>query len=298
MKQLVVLFFAALSFSKISIAQDSTNIIHDSTNILVQDPSKIVATDQHYYDYGSPYKTKFIVDAPIIIAGLGLTYWGNTIIKNKAPLTQAELDTKTVDKIPFFDKGNAGYYSNSLNKASYIPFLASFPLPLIMMVANKNERKNASQILVMYLEAESITGALYTMTNGLTHRPRPLVYGTIAPIGERLNKNNQRSFYAGHTASSATATFFAAKVFSDLNPDSKAKTFVWIIAAAIPATVGYMRYQSGFHFLSDNLLGYFLGAASGILIPQWHKTKASKNLSFLPQVGKDYKGFSLVYNIK
>ena len=150
----------------------------------------------------------------------------------------------------------------------------------------------------MYLEAEAITGTLYTITNGLTRRSRPLVYGTIAPIGERLNKNNQRSFYAGHTASSATATFFAAKVFSDLNPDSKARAFVWVVAAAIPAIVGYMRYQSGFHFLSDNPLGYGLGTASGILIPQWHKSKAHKNVSFFPQMGKNFKGFSFVYKIK
>ena len=79
---------------------------------------------------------------------MGLAYCGNTIIKNKKPLTQAELATKTEDKIPFFDRGNAGYYSDNINKASYIPMLASFPLPLIMMVANKNERRNASQILV------------------------------------------------------------------------------------------------------------------------------------------------------
>jgi hypothetical protein len=247
---------------------------------------------------GSPYHTSFKKDAPVIIVGGGLSYLGNNIIRNKKPLTQAELATKTQDKIPFFDRGNAGYYDDNINKASYIPMLGSFPLPLIMLVANKNERRNASQILVMYLETEAITGALYSMTNGLTSRPRPLVYGANTPPDERLNKNNQRSFYAGHTASSASATFFAAKVFADLNPDSHAKTFVWAVAAAIPAVVGYMRYKSGFHFLSDNMLGYAIGAATGILIPEWHKSKSHQNLSISPQVGKDYKGLAITYNIK
>jgi membrane-associated phospholipid phosphatase len=73
---------------------------------------------------------------------------------------------------------------------------------------------------------------------------------------------------------------------------------VWVVAAAIPAAVGYMRYQAGMHFLSDNLLGYALGAASGILIPQWHKSKRHNNVSFSPLIGKDYKGVSFVYNIK
>lgn len=264
--------------------------------VTAQDTTVLPSEDQSLNT--SPYKTSFKKDFPVIVAGVGLTYWGNTIIKNKNPLTLSELATKTRDKVPFFDRGNAGNYSENLNKASYIPMLGSFPLPLIMMLANKNERRNASQILVMYLEAEAITGALYTMVNGTTNRPRPLVYGTKAPTDERLSKNNQRSFYAGHTASSATATFFAAKVFSDLNPGSKAKPYVWAVAAIIPAVVGYMRYQAGFHFLSDNILGYGIGAATGILIPQWHKTKASKNISMLPFVSKDYKGFSLVYNFK
>jgi membrane-associated phospholipid phosphatase len=150
----------------------------------------------------------------------------------------------------------------------------------------------------MYIESLSITSTLFTMAAGTIDRSRPLVYGTKAPTDERLNKNNQRSFFAGHTAATASATFFAAKVFQDLNPGSKARYFVWVVAAAVPAVVGYMRYESGFHFLSDNLLGYFIGAASGILIPQWHKSGAHKNVSFFPQIGKDFKGVSFVYNIK
>ncbi len=280
MKQLV-LFFSTLCILKISIAQDTV---------------KIITTDKHYYVF--PYKTSFKKDAPLIAIGSSLTYLGNTLIKNKKPLTLADLTNKTKDKVPFFDRGNAGFYDKNIDKASYIPFLGSFAMPLAMILINKNEARNASNILVMYVESLSITSALFTMTDGLINRPRPLVYGTIAPTGERLNKNNQRSFFAGHTAATASATFFAAKVFQDINPDSRAKTFVWVIAATVPAVVGYMRYQSGFHFLSDNLLGYIVGAASGILIPEWHKTKAHKNLSFSLQVGKDCKGVSFVYNLK
>lgn len=285
----VFVFFMFLLLLKNSYGQDSINVNHDNLNSVHQSSEK---TSSH------PYKTSFKKDAPVIIVGLGLTYLGNTLIKNKKPLTVAELADKTKDKVPFFDRGNAGFYSDKINKDSYIPFLGSLPLPILAMILNKNERNNASYILVMYVESLSITSALFTMAAGTIHRPRPLVYGTIAPTDQRINKNNQRSFFAGHTASTASATFFAAKVFQDLNPDSKAKTFVWIAAAAVPAVVGYMRYQSGFHFLSDNLLGYIVGAASGILIPEWHKSKAYKNISFIPQIGKNIKGFSLVYNIR
>ncbi|MEO5782296.1 MAG: phosphatase PAP2 family protein [Ginsengibacter sp.] len=287
----VLIFFMYLLLLNNSYGQDSVNVNHDNLTL-----NSVIHISEKTLRY--PYKTSFKKDAPIIVAGLGLTYLGNTLIKNEKPLTVSELADKTKDKVPFFDRGNAGFYSDKINKDSYIPFLGSLPLPIIAMILNKNERNNASYILVMYVESLSITSALFTMAAGTIHRPRPLVYGTIAPTDQRINKNNQRSFFAGHTASTASATFFAAKVFQDLNPDSKAKVFVWAIAAAVPAVVGYMRYKSGFHFLSDNLLGYFIGAASGILIPEWHKSQAYKNMSFIPQIGKDYKGFSLVYNIK
>ncbi|HEV8080591.1 MAG TPA: phosphatase PAP2 family protein [Chitinophagaceae bacterium] len=290
MKKVLILFISLLSviFSQ---AQDSVSIVSQS----ISSYSSVTQTKEESSRY--PYKTSFKRDAPVIAIGVGLTYLGNTLIKNKDPLTLAELATKTRDKIPSFDRGNAGFYDEDIDRASYIPFLGSFAVPLVMLL-NKNEGRNASHILVMYLESLSITSALFTMAAGTLDRPRPLVYGTNAPTDERINKNNQRSFYAGHTAATASATFFAAKVFQDLNPDSKAKPYVWIAAAAVPALVGYMRYESGFHFLSDNLLGYVLGAASGILIPEWHKSKGHKNLSFTPQIGKDYKGLAFVYNIK
>jgi membrane-associated phospholipid phosphatase len=121
------------------------------------------------------------------------------------------------------------------------------------------------------------------------------VYGTIADAPRRRENDSQRSFYAGHTAATAAASFYTAKVFQDYNPGSKLKPLVWVVAAATPAVVGYLRYKAGMHFLSDNLLGYAMGAAAGILIPEWHKTKGSQNVSILPEVGNGYKGLAVTY---
>ena len=284
-KNILLLCVLVLSFSKL-FSQDSAVA-----------PLEVNFKNSNTYS-GASYHTSFKKDAPVILLGVGLTYLGSSLIKNEQPLTTTELASKTINKIPFFDRGNAGYYSDKINKDSYIPFLASFVMPLAMVTLNKNESRNATKILVMYVESEAVTGALFTMAAGTIHRSRPLVYGTIAPDDQRKNKNNQRSFFAGHTAATASATFFAAKVFADLNPDCKAKPIVWAVAAAVPALVGYMRYKSGFHFLSDNLLGYVVGAASGILIPEWHKNKISKNISFTPLIGQGFKGISVACNFK
>ena len=102
----------------------------------------------------------------------------------------------------------------------------------------------------------------------------------------------------GNTAATAAATFYMAKVFNDFNPTSKAKPYVWAFAASVPALVGYLRYKAGMHFLTDNLLGYAIGAGAGILVPQFHKIKRLRNVSFVPYGGVSDKGISLIYHIK
>lgn len=248
--------------------------------------------------YLSPYTTSFKTDGPIIAAGLGLTVLGYSLITNKKDLTLAELANKKKENIPFFDRGSAGFYSEKADKDSYIPFQASFALPLVMLLVNKNERQHAGQIAALYLETMSISGALFTIPAGTINRSRPLVYGSTAPTDTKLSKNSQRSFFAGHVSSTASATFFAAKVFADFNPDSEARPYIWAAAAAIPAVVGYLRYKAGMHFLSDNILGYVVGMGCGILVPQLHKSKAFKNISLIPQSGDDYKGLAFVYRFK
>jgi membrane-associated phospholipid phosphatase len=129
----------------------------------------------------------------------------------------------------------------------------------------------------------AVTGTLFTMAAGNVNRLRPLAYaGNEVPMGDKTSKNARNSFFAGHTTATASATFFAAKIFHDFNPDSPARAYVWTAAAAIPATVGYLRLKAGKHFLSDNLLGYAIGAGSGILVPQLHKKANDLGIRITP----------------
>ncbi|HEX6915866.1 MAG TPA: phosphatase PAP2 family protein [Chitinophagaceae bacterium] len=246
----------------------------------------------------SPYTVKFKKDGPIILGLLAANAGGLYLIQNKKDLTPEQLATKTRDKIPGFDRSNAGYYNEQANDDSYIPFYASFAWPVVMMVVDGDQSRHFGQVFSMYIETMAVTGAMYSLTAGAISRSRPLVYGTEAPIGTRMSKNSQRSFYAGHTAATAASAFFTAKVFSDMNPGSRLKPVVWVVAAALPAVVGYQRWRAGQHFLSDNLLGYAVGAATGILIPHWHRTRKSSNVSIYPGFGRDYQGLSIVYKFR
>ncbi len=297
MVRLIFCLFTVVSFQFLS-AQDSVAIVSNRPVATAYAGIANAPAGADDANFASPYKTSFRKDAPIIIAGLGLTYLGYNLIINKKGLAAQELVNKKKANLPFFDRGNAGYYSESANKASYIPFFVSFTSPILMAVFDKHQRAHFGQVSALFLEAMAISGAAYTLTAGSISRSRPLVYeGTTASFDTRTSNNSQRSFFAGHVSATATASFFAAQVYSDFHPDSKAKPFVWATAAAIPALVGYYRYQAGQHFLSDILIGYGVGATVGILVPKLHRTEFLRNLSISPQVGDGYKGLAFVYKL-
>ncbi|MER2999542.1 phosphatase PAP2 family protein [Pontibacter populi] len=237
----------------------------------------------------SPYRTRFAVDAPAIAAGIGLSAYGLKLIQDKDGFTEAEVNALSKNDVNAFDRFSAGYHSDNAKKVSDFPFYGSFAMPFAMML-NKNVGRKAGQVFVLYVETMAVTGTLFTLANGNTERARPMVYNDEVDMSDRTEANAQNSFFAGHTAATAAATFFAAKVFHDFNPESGARPYVWAAAAAVPATVGYLRLKAGKHFLSDNLIGYAVGAASGILIPQLHKKTNNTGISLAPTVIPTFNG--------
>ena len=245
----------------------------------------------------SPYEWKWVRDGIWTGAGLAGAAIGLSIIKNKDDLTdeefmkyQGENLQQTIDDINGIDRWVAGNHSESASKMSDIPFAFSFVAPFALLFDDEIN-DHTGQFLGLYVETLATTATMYTLTAGLIGRSRPYVYDDSGDTSdERRKKNNgQRSFYAGHVAASATATFFAAKVYSDFNPDSPGRVWMWAGAAAIPAGVAYLRMEAGQHFLTDVTLGYVLGAATGILVPELHKRK-NDNIQVYPTGGTAFNG--------
>jgi membrane-associated phospholipid phosphatase len=302
MKKLFLSTLTTISISLSINAQEASKVSADSI-IPAADivfVNKVVEDSDGSTKYKSPYTTSWKKDGAIIVGGIALTGFGTYLIGQKKELTMAELSQRTASRVPFFDRHRLGRYDEKADDVSYIPFQASFAFPVVMALINKNERHNTFQVLSLYVETMAITGTLFTMSAGLVQRSRPYVYTdkngiNTTDLGRRKDKDSQRSFYAGHTAATAGASFYAAKVFQDFNPDSKLKPIVWGIAAALPAITGYYRYKGGMHFLSDNILGYLIGAGAGILVPELHKNKKLTNMSMVPEVGANYKGVAMTY---
>src|SRR5690606_11669630 len=221
-------------------------------------------------------------------AGLAGAAIGLRIIQEKDDLSQAEFDKinnnidEAIDDINSIDRWAAGNHSESASQLSDIPFAFSFAAPFALLFDDKIN-DHTGQYIGMYIQTLATTATMYTLTAGLVDRSRPYVYDVSGETSDerRMKNNGQRSFYAGHVAASATATFFAAKVYSDFNPDSPGRIWMWTAAAAIPAGVSYFRIEAGQHFLTDVTLGYVLGAATGILVPELHKRK-NDNIQVYP----------------
>jgi membrane-associated phospholipid phosphatase len=247
---------------------------------------------------GTPYKIFPWADAAVIAGGVGWNALGYYLIQKKANLTPDELSATTVESVPFFDRSSAGWYDKEADDLSYYPFQASFAIPVVAGLIDRNQRHHFGQVLVLYTESMALIGGIYTLSAGAVERPRPFVYGGGVPLRDRLSRHNQRSFMSGHTASTAAAMFLTAKIFHDMNPGSSLRPYMWGGAAAVSVWMGYLRYKAGMHFLSDNLVGLAFGTAVGILVPEVHKKKYFDNrLSVNPGISQE-SALSVTWQIR
>ena len=239
----------------------------------------------------SPYKTNFVKDGLITTGLAGLSVTGLYLVQQKHGLKDDELARLNKNDVPKIDRWIAGKYSESYQLAGD---LLCYPTLLIapgLLALNPAARGRFGQVAALYLETMLTSDAMFTMTVGNVSRARPYLYGTEGGSG-RSGKIATNSFFAGHTAHTATATFFAAKVFHDFNPDSPAQPYIWTAAALVPAVVAYTRIEAGKHFLTDNLVGYTIGATMGVLVPQLHKKSGQPGVALLPMQGLNVNGFS------
>jgi membrane-associated phospholipid phosphatase len=166
---------------------------------------------------------------------------------------------------------------------------------------DKKIKKEWFDILLMYVEGHVITFTFYNYSwLGPTFQSqyRPITYYTNFPMDDRTTGNNRNSFYSGHDASVTYATFFAAKVYCDYHPNMAGTTkFLFYAAATVPSIIeGYFRVKSLAHFPSDVMVGYTLGAAIGIILPELHKIK-NKNVSMSLFSSNGATGLGLLYKI-
>lgn len=173
----------------------------------------------------------------------------------------------------------------------------SIASPVLLMLDGKI-RKDWLDLLSLYLVTHVVDNAVYFAVAFPIRRPRPFTYNTDIPVSLRAGEAKTNSFFSGHTSFSATSTFFLAKVFTDYHHiKGWQRLGIYTVAAIPPALVGYYRVQAARHFKTDIMLGFVIGAASGILVPELHRRlNQVKHLSVSPYVAPTGQaGFCLNY---
>jgi membrane-associated phospholipid phosphatase len=235
----------------------------------------------------SPYGTRFAVEAPVTLGLAALSATGLLLVQHKRVASEADLAALRRESIPAVDRFSAGWYSERAQATSDAFCYGTIALVPALLAFDPNVHGRYGQAAGLYLETMATTAALFTLTVGTVTRYRPYLYGSE---GGKLRGGPVAtdSFFGGHTAHTATATFFAAQVFHDFNPSSKLQPYVWGAAAAVPAVVACFRIRAGKHFLTDNLVGYAVGATVGLVVPRLHRVSSGYDAANVP--AQDFTG--------
>ncbi len=248
---------------------------------------------------GEVYKIKAKVDIPVTIAAAGFTLFGFSKVYGRDKTPDAEILALNKNDVNSIDRSTAGNTDDKAKKASDMFFYSAMPAPLLLML-DKEIRKDGLKVGLLYLEAMTITGVFYTGSSMIVGRHRPYTYNTALPLEKRTRGAGKNSFIAGHPALVSTSTFFMAKVYSDYHPEMKNKWILYSLAGGASLATGLLRIKAGEHFPTDVMAGLPVGILSGILVPHFHKIKKFKNsgLTLMPYYNQGASGFTALYSIK
>ena len=231
-----------------------------------------------------PYHVNYWVTGSIIGVGLTTNYLGVRRVFGKEDVSLLELQALNkgiVNSIDSWALEQDPSQRDVYARYSDYTVASTVVLPVLLLL-DKQVRRDWFDVLLMYMETMSITPNIYEWTPlGPTfqNRIRPAAYYDQLTYDQRKTGNNRNSFYSGHVAVVSASTFFMVKVYSDYHPEIGNTKYLLYGAATIPPLVlGYSRVKALQHFPSDVLVGIGVGALCGILIPELHHFQ-HKNIS-------------------
>ena len=199
------------------------------------------------------------------------------------PLTEDDINNLDKEDVPDFDYNATNNWDENSIATSDLLLYSSMGFPAILLI-DKSIRQDYKKFISIWAETFALTYGLTNITKVLVSRERPYLYGMgegSADMEHKLEDDNQRSFFSGHTSMSAASWFMMASMYQDYHPQSKLAPYIWAAAYLVPAATGYFRYDAGKHFPSDILTGYFVGRMVGIMVPRWHKKGSGVNIGFM-----------------
>ena len=235
-----------------------------------------------------PFNLTIENEAILISSGAVAGIAALSILLNMDPLSEEEINSLNSLEINSFDRSAIGtLQADTLGDAL---LFSSYLMPLSFL-ADKKSRNNFGNLMIMYGEVLLINASINGIIKGITKRVRPFVYDEFSPYSEKATVNAKLSFYSGHVSTAASNSFFTASVLNEYLTDNTAKTVIWSVAFLYPAVVAFSRVNNHWHFPTDVIVGYIVGATIGYLIPFIHKRDGEpENLSNM-HAGNIHKPF-------
>lgn len=239
-------------------------------------PGKVLRID--------PYAVSLENDWPYLAGAALFSAAGKYLSFTAEPMTAAEISALNPNDVNGFDRFATNNWSVRAARVSDAAMGLSLAAPVVSLFALRRTRRDYLRLALMGAEALLLNDALTFVVKTQTGRVRPFIYNPDAPMAQKVRRNGRSSFFSGHASYAAVGSFFAAKVLHDYFPGSKARPWFWVSATALTGLTATMRVAAGKHFPTDVIVGSAVGAAVGVLIPEFHRKKSSR-FTVVPLIG-------------
>jgi membrane-associated phospholipid phosphatase len=239
----------------------------------------------------SPYEISWNKDGYIIGGGAATGLTATIIDHSIQPLTLQEVNQLSRESINWFDRSAAYNYSESTSTASDVLLGISIAAP-IALLTDQAISKDWQTVMLMYMETYGFVESTTLLGKVSVQRLRPMIYNPNVPFDKKSSSDSRKSFFSAHTSAAFASAVFISTVFSDYNPDSNLKPYIWTSSLLTAAIVGFLRYEAGKHYPTDILVGAVVGSAIGYAIPWMHRAD-KESLTFVPSVSSANIGFSV-----
>ena len=239
----------------------------------------------------SPYHCSWDKDSYILGSGAATAAVGLYFYTSVSSPTQVDINRLSRDNVNWFDRNATSHYSEPAAAASDVLFGIVTVAPLVLLTdqAMLNDWRT---ITLMYIETWSFIGGTSMLSKGLLERYRPFVYNPTVPVDKKLTRDAKMSFFSNHTTTAFASAVFLSTVYSDYNPNSEWKPYLWAGSLFLASVVGYLRYEAGEHFPTDIIASAVAGSAIGYTIPWMHRAY-KETVSILPVVPYADYGISI-----
>jgi membrane-associated phospholipid phosphatase len=220
-----------------------------------------------------PYRLSMRTDGVTYGANAALIGWNAYAATQHRGFSEFELATLGSPQAVGWDRVALNRWNEVAGQRSDYALFAAFGTAGLTALAHTQSDHRFGDAVVlgsMWFQTNLSTLMLTDAVKNSVRRNRPFVYNERAPLDARMEADARKSFFSGHASLTACNTFFAAKVWSDMHPDSRWTPVVWSAAALVPAYVAWQRVEAGKHYPSDVVVGAVVGAAVGYLIPTIH----------------------------